>query len=163
MADEKAEGGKKKGGGFKIILLMVVCGAASPFFMPTILLLLVGMTPTMVALFTDTERDRSTATSIGFMNFAGVTPFILDLMIKGQSMDNLMHILREPNNWLVMLGAAFVGWLILSSVPQAMTTFTLARGEAKLKILKQNLEQLKTTWGPDVATTKPLDKVAKGE
>ena len=59
-------------------------------------------------------------------------------------------------------GAAAVGQLIVFAIPQALTSLTLARAEIRLKILKGNMEKLKTTWGPDVATTKPLDKIARG-
>jgi len=78
-------------------------------------------------------------------------------------MENALAILRDANTWLVMLGAAGIGQLILFAVPQVIATFTVARSESRLKLLKANLEKLKTAWGGDVATTKPIEKVARGE
>ncbi len=86
---------------------------------------------------------------------------MIDLWVNGQSMDTVFHILGQSSSWLVILGAAAVGQLIVFAIPQAMTSLTLARAELRLKILKTNMEKLKSTWGPDVATTKPLDKITR--
>jgi hypothetical protein len=153
-----APAAKKSGGKLKFLTGMVVFACAVPFLMPTVTLLLIGMIPTLVALMTDNDRQKSSAAAVASMNFAGITPFIIDLWMKGQSMENVFQILRESSTWLVILGAAFVGHLIVFAIPQAMASLTVARSEARLKILKQNLEQLKSTWGPDVATTKPLNR-----
>ncbi|MFY9287666.1 MAG: hypothetical protein WAO98_04100 [Alphaproteobacteria bacterium] len=163
MAEEqKTAEGNKKGGKAGFILLMILFGLSVPFMMPTYTLLLIGMFPTFIALLTDTDKNHSSASAIGFMNAAGTTPFVIDLWMKGQTMEYVFHILREPSNWLVMLGAAGIGQLIVFAVPQAMTSVTLARAEIRLKTLKSNLEQLKAAWGPEVATTKPVDKIIRG-
>ena len=158
-----AKGGdKKKGGGkLRFMTIMIIFGMSVPFLMPTLTLMLIGMIPTFIALLTDTDRHKYSASAIGFMNCAGLTPFVIDLWAKGQTMENVFHIMAMPSNWLIILGAAGVGQLIVFAVPQAMTSVTLVRAEMRLKTLKHNLEQLKTTWGPDVATTKPIDKLVK--
>lgn len=150
---------KKRGGKMGFLMLIILFGCMVPFVMPTLILVLVGMIPTLVALIVDGDRNKSSAFAIGAMNCAGITPFIIDLWIKGQTMDNTFIILRQSSTWLIMLGAAAIGQLIIFAVPPAMASLTLTRAETRLRALKQNLEQLKTTWGPDVATTKPLDKM----
>jgi hypothetical protein len=168
MADKKddkkqaapAAAGKpaKKRSKLGFFTIMVILGMAAPFMFPTIVLLALGLVPTLVVLFIDTDREKSATAAVGAMNFAGVVPFIIDLWIKGQSMDNAFRILREPSTWLVMLGAAGIGQLIVFAIPQAMATLTLVRAEMRLKVLRSNLEQLKTSWGAAVATTKPIEK-----
>lgn len=157
----KAEGKKRGKGG--VILFMVMFGISFWFIFPTLVLVLIGMSPTFVALFTDTDRDRFASTSVGMMNAAGVAPFVIDLWVKGETMENTFQILREPSNWLVMLGAAGIGQLIYFAVPQAVALLTFSRDEARLKLLKSHLESLKEVWGPDVGTTKPVDKLARSE
>lgn len=159
---KKAEAPKKKGGAMGFILVMVCMGAMVPFMLPT-LVLLVGMVPTVVALFTESDRKGSSVAAIGAMNAAGIAPFVIDLWAKGQTMQNVFIILRDPQTWLIMFGAAFVGHLILFAVPQAIASMTAARAETRIKILKNNLEILKTTWGPDVATAKPLERVVRAD
>jgi hypothetical protein len=120
-----------------------------------------GMCPTIIVFFVDKDDHYSSAIAIGAMNFAGITPFVIDLWIKGQSMGNIFQLLREPGTWLIILGAAAIGQMIVAIVPQAMATVTLAHSEARIKNLKQNLELLKSSWGPDVGSTKPLDQLTR--
>jgi hypothetical protein len=174
MADAKAAkkedaapaataGKKKKGGGtIGLILLMTVFGAAVPFIMPTLILVIVGMLPTLVALMTDNDRQKSSTIAVGAMNIAGITPFAIDLWMKGQTMVNLFQTLRDPTTWLVMLGAAGIGQLIVFAVPQAVALLAFARDESRLKLLKRNLDSLKDSWGPEVGTTKPIEQIGNG-
>ena len=157
---KKAEPAKKGGGAVKYILGGIFLGAAAPFIYPT-LCLFVGMIPTVVALFTESDRKGSSVTAIGAMNVAGITPFVIDLWQKGQTYENATIILSDPQTWLVMFGAAAVGQLILFAVPQAIASTTMARTEARISLLKDHMEVLKHTWGPDVATAKPLEKVLR--
>lgn len=168
MADAKKDSAKtdakpKKGGGkMRTYTIMVMVLIASLFIFPTLVLAFIGLIPTFVAFFFDKDREHSAAAAIGAMNCAGLTPFVIDLM-KGQTMNNAFHILGQANNWLIILGASAIGQMIVSVVPQAMATMTLAHHESRVKLLKKNLEQLSESWGPDVGTTKPLDKLTRME
>ncbi len=162
-SDKKADknAAKPRGGKWRTVAITVLA-------VPTILLaglptllLCVGMLPTLVALVTDTDPRKSGAATIGFMNLAGVAPFIIDLWGSGQTMGNAIAILSTPSTWLVMFGAAGVGHLLLYAIPTATATLTLTRMESRLKILKEAIEQMKTTWGPDIATNKSLEDVRK--
>ena len=163
-AEAKKPDGKKgkKSGKMGMVTMIVVLCFAMPFMMPTVLLLLAGLVPTYVALITDNDPEKSGAVSVGAMNFAGIVPFIIDLWSKGQTMSNALHILGDPNSWLVILGASAVGQLIVYTIPQALATLTLAQAESRVKAMRKNLELLKEGWGPEVATTKPIDTITQG-
>jgi hypothetical protein len=154
--DKKA---KKGGGKLRLYTILIMAGIAAPFMFPTLILVIAGLMPTIVAFVMDRDRQHSSATAIGAMNCAGITPFVIDLWIKGQSMGNVVQILTDPANWLIILGSAAIGKTIVAIVPQALATITLAHSEMRIKTLKANLELLKNSWGPDVGTTKPLDKM----
>lgn len=163
MADKKKEPAKqgapkKKGGSAKLFFFMVLFGCLVPFGLPTLLVSL-GMLPTLVALFTDTEANRSRLATVGYLNLAGVLPFLIELWEKGQTMEIALHIVRDPFSWVVMLGAAGVGHLILFAVPQMIGSFILNRQEGRLRTLKDGQQQLEAIWGPDVANALPLDTV----
>ena len=160
-----AKGGKgasRSKGGVRFILLMIIVGSLVPFGIPT-LLFCFGFIPTLVALFTDNDPRKPVLTAIGFMNMAGVAPFVIELWQKGQTMDAALGILRKPDTWLVMFGAAGIGQLLLYAVPPAMAMLTVNRIESRLKTLREGMEQLKAIWGPDVASTKPLNLIRKQE
>jgi hypothetical protein len=160
---DKGKKSKKGGGKLGLYTTLVVVGFAAPFMLPTMILLLAGMLPTLIAFFIDKDRQHSSAIAIGAMNFAGLTPFLIDTLIKGQSMGNVFQILSDPSSWLIVLGAAAIGQMIVSVVPQALATLTLAHSELRIKTLKNNLEQLRNRWGPDVGTTKPIDSLTHAD
>jgi hypothetical protein len=141
---------------------MMVLGALAPVCAPTLLVCL-GLLPSLVALFTDTDSRRSAFMTIGFLNVAGVVPFVIELWQKGQTMEVALHIVQQPITWLVMLGAAGIGQLLLFSVPSAMTMMAVTRMESRLKTLREGLHELKVVWGEEVATTTPLEIVRKQE
>jgi hypothetical protein len=150
---------KKKSGKLALLGSLVVIGLATTVMMPTMVLLLVGLVPTYVAFATDSDPQKSGAVSVGAMNFAGVVPFVIDLWNKGQTMGNVFHILGDSNSWLIILGAAGIGQLIVYAIPQALATLTLTSAEARVKHLRKSLDILKESWGTDVSTNKPLDKL----
>jgi hypothetical protein len=154
---------KKKGGKLGLYIGLTVAGVAAFTMFPTVVLVMIGLIPTMVAFFVDKDREHSGAVAVGAMNCAGLTPFVIDLLIKGQSMANTFQILANPNSWLVILGASAIGQVIVSIVPQAMATLALAHSETRIKNLRNNIELLKTSWGPDVGTTKPVEQLVRGE
>jgi hypothetical protein len=160
--DEKKEVKKKSGGKLGMFSALIVIGLAVPFMMPTVFLVLVGLIPTYVAFATDNDPQKSGAVSVGAMNFAGVLPFIIDLWSKGQTMGNAIQIMGIANNWLIILGASAIGQMIVYAIPQALATLTLTQAESRAKSLRKNLDMLKEAWGPEVATTKPIDKILEG-
>ena len=139
---------------------MVLAGAMVPFGMPT-LLICIGLLPTVVALVTDKDPQHHSAMTIGFMNVAGVVPFLIDLWTQGQTMEAAFAILRDLNSWLIMFGSAAIGHLLLYAIPPAMATMTLSRLETRLKILQDALVQLQEIWGPDVASKKTPDQLRR--
>lgn len=169
MADAKKDNAKKaapkKGGKGKLgfLLAAILGGGSLLFIMPTFVMVAVGMVPTLVALLTDDDKEHSSAIAIGSLNFVGILPFVIDLWIKGQSIATTFAILTQGTTWLVILGAAAVGKLIIFVVPQVTASFTLINAEHRLKLLKENLNSLQAAWGPDVGTTKPLNSLRPNE
>lgn len=148
---------KKKGGG-GLIFFMIVLGSLVPFGVPT-LIVCAGLLPTLVALFTDTDPSRSSLATIGYMNIAGVLPFLIDLWQQGQTLNAALAIVRDPFSWTVMFGAAGIGYLILYAIPPFVAMFVLSKQEARLRVLREGMQQLEAIWGADVGNVLPLDAV----
>lgn len=159
-ANPKAGGkpAKSGGGGFKVVLFMTLLGCFAPFGLPT-LLVCTGLLPTLVAIFTERDNRGSGIAAVGYMNLAGVLPFLVDLWQKGQTMDVAMAIIRDPFTWVVMLGSAGVGHLILFAVPPAVVMFTYNRQQARLNTLREGAKELQNIWGPEVANAVPVETV----
>ncbi len=77
---------------------MILFGVSFWFIFPTLVLVLIGMLPSFIALLTDNDRQKTSTAAVAAMNAAGVSPFVIDLWTKGQTMENVFVILREPVN-----------------------------------------------------------------
>lgn len=168
MADDKKQEEKKdkkkdkkqpkKSGGFKLIFFMVLVGCMVPFGVPT-LLVCSGLFPTLIALVMDRDEHRSSFATIAYMNCAGVLPFLLDLWMNGQTMDVALRIVMDPFSWVVMLGSAGVGHLILFSIPPAIAGMVINKKANRLVKLREGIKQLEGIWGGDVATGASIDAI----
>ncbi|MDD3371033.1 MAG: hypothetical protein PHE27_04305 [Alphaproteobacteria bacterium] len=144
----------RKKGKVKFVLAMLLACVAMPFMLPTVLLLLAGFGPTYVAFWTDDDPEKSGATCVSAMNFAGLSPFLIELWLKGQTTAHAFSILSDPHAWFVILGTSAVGQLIAHVVPQAIATMSATNAETRVKALKKNLDLLKQSWGDDVGSVK---------
>ncbi len=161
MASDKEQpsgASPKKGGKVKLGLMLLAACVAMPFTLPSIVLILAGLVPMYIAYATDSDPEKSGAASVGAMNFAGIVPFLIDLWTKGQTLDNALRMLMDTHTWVVILGAAAVGQLIVYAVPPAIAAMSSTTAEARVKALKKNLELLKESWGPEVASGKSGEK-----
>lgn len=149
---------KSKGGGGKLILLMTLAGCFIPFGVPT-LLVCVGLLPSLVALVTDTDENRSGLATIGYLNLAGVLPFLVELWQNGQTMEAALRIVRDPFSWVVMFGSAGVGHLMLYTIPPIVASMVLMKQESRLRTLREGIRQLEAIWGADVSNALPLESV----
>ncbi|MGH7124016.1 MAG: hypothetical protein ACREFI_06555, partial [Stellaceae bacterium] len=80
--------------------------------LPLCILLMSGLVPTMVAAVVDRYRARYLTRAVGFMNLAGLTPLVVQLWTNGLTMDAVAAALSRPINWLMMYGAAGIGWVL---------------------------------------------------
>ena len=134
----------------RAILLMVVAGAAV-FTLPTVLVLGIGMLPTLVAMLGDRRREKYTTLCVGAMNFVGVMPFVAKLWSEEHSYEKAFSIMSDPFAWLSMLGAAAIGWTIYFVAPGVVAMGMAMRIEQRIVQLKRRQTELVEEWGPGVA------------
>lgn len=146
-----AKGNVSAAARFGWIGLFVGIALASAFFASTSLLLVAGMLPTLVALTTDRSPGKSAALSICTLNFAGTLPFVINLWRSGQGLGATLMILSEPYTWLVMYGAAGIGFAIYAYLPKFIATYVAYRAQSQLTGLQSLQKKLIDTWGPQVA------------
>ncbi|HLJ21700.1 MAG TPA: hypothetical protein VKU84_15950 [Stellaceae bacterium] len=122
--------------------------------LPLCILLLSGLVPTMVATVIDRYRAKYLTRAVGFMNLAGLTPLVVQLWSTGLSMDGVFTILSRPVNWLMMYGAAGIGWVLFLGMPSLARVFVDIRADQLERELKARAKQLVQEWGEEV-TGKP--------
>jgi 1,4-dihydroxy-2-naphthoate octaprenyltransferase len=120
------------------------------FALPTMLVLTLGLLPTLVAFIVDAHPRKYAARSVGFLNFAGTLPFLVTLWSKNQNLIEAMRILTDVYAWLVIYTAAAAGWIIYLGMPSVagfLMELTAARRIRKLDAERRRLIQ---EWGDGV-------------
>jgi fumarate reductase subunit D len=133
----------------KVIGGVIVVGVAV-WVLPTVLVLVVGMAPTIVAFFTDRRREKYAAFCVGFMNMLGVLPVALGMWTRDHSMDSAMRNVTNIFNWFMMYGAAGVGWGLYAATPAIVAFFLRVQIERRITKMQGYQQELIDEWGEGV-------------
>ncbi len=146
---QQAPQGKNKGMAFlwtAVILVLV-----SMVALPMVMLILIGMLPTIVAYIIDRNPQKNAAFCVGGMNLIGVFPYIIDLW-SDISFALATNILTDVFAWAVMYGAAGFGWMLYSSLPPVIANILTAISQRRIAQLRAKQRRLIEEWGEDIAT-----------
>jgi hypothetical protein len=133
--------------------VMIVSGLALTA-LPLCLLLLAGLLPTAVAVVVDRHRRRYLARTVGAMNLAGVAPGALRMWETGISFSSLQQIIDSPVSWLVMYGAAGIGWVLYFCVPPIVAMVVEVKVDETKRRLEGRAKVLVEEWGDEVTGRK---------
>lgn len=142
--------GKRRKGGRVWTFLMLVLPAGL-VVLPTSIVFGIGMIPTMVAFIVDRDPEKPAPITVGGLNFCGCMPYAIDLWKHGHTIGAAMKVFADPLSWLVMFGAAAVGWAFYYGIPPAVASAEVMRSEKRIDALKQKKVALVQEWGPEVA------------
>ena len=148
-----------------LLALMVAVPLAVIYALPTVLLLVVGMLPTLVAMLTDRSGQRFAGRCVGTLNFCGVIPAMTDLWTGIHTLDGLLDTLMNVYVWLFMYGAAAIGWMLYYSISPVVNVVLTIRAEREIVRLRSRLTQLEKLWGPGVTRhvkDAPVQEPARG-
>ncbi len=146
----------KAGWLFVICLLLVVVS------LPTVLLLLFGMLPTIVAYIVDPSKHKASTISVGGMNFAGVFPYLLSLWNGIHSIDTALGVLTDVFALMVMYSAAACGWMVFVAVPPVVAVLLNVMAERRIAALRASQKRIIEEWGKDAAQTRNPAETAFG-
>ncbi|WP_448190502.1 hypothetical protein [Azospirillum sp. sgz301742] len=139
---------KKRLSIWTLLLLLLPAGLV---VLPTTILFGLGMIPTMVAYVTDRDPEKPAPITVGGLNFCGCLPYAIDLWKHGGGVTAALKLFADPLTWLVVYGAAAVGWAFYFGIPPAVANTEVMRSEGRIDALKQRKVALVQEWGPDVA------------
>ncbi len=108
----------------------------------------VGLAPTIVLGLTAKGVNKAERVQcVGFMNIAGVIPFIATVMDQPRE---LMFIISNPINLATMYGAAAVGYALVHVGPMLAAIVLQSLAQERIKTLNQQRQALIELWGADV-------------
>ena len=156
MSEEQEAEGAARG---RVIIAWVVAPLVCIAFFPTVLLLLIGMAPSIVAYIVDKRPRKVTARSIGYLNFAGCLYYALKLWTGQNNISGVLELVSEPSALMIMYGSAAVGWMLNFIMVPIMSAFLAVRHEAKNRSISSRQEGLLKEWGSVVKGQYAQDEV----
>lgn len=150
MADatEGTERAKKRRAG-SVFAWLLAAGVLFAFY-ESILLLIVGMIPTAIALCLDRSPQKDQARSVGYLNFAGCLPWMVDFWMSGGGFALVFEIIGDPIILSVMYASAAVGWGLCFVTRPFVTTYLIVASEIKQGQLAKRQSELVEMWGEAV-------------
>ena len=125
-------------------------------FTGSVILLLVGMAPTMVAYIIDRTPKKYAAFCVGGMNFTGVFPSILKLWAGNPDVRTGIQIAFNPFDLTVMYGAAAFGWMLYQAIPPVVAAMIAVSAHHRISQLRSRQRELIKEWG-DALTLAPKE------
>jgi hypothetical protein len=120
---------------------------------PTLLLfMIIGFGPTIAAGLVDRDPERHAAIAVGAMSLAAMVPKVLTQLTASSSSG--YNVLGDPFAWLLVYGAAAIGWGIHAVVPAIFAFISDTRADWRRKDLLKLQESLTKEWGAEVTTKK---------
>ena len=115
--------------------------------LPTTMVLAIGMAPTMTAFLGDKTPGRFLTKCVAGMNFAGVIPSLYHLWTSGHDLVTAMKVVTDIYAWLLMYGAAAMGWMLFMGLPGAVAMFRALNAKRRIYVLREKQKDLINEWG----------------
>lgn len=144
----------RRGGRGGLPLLMLAFGTIAAILLvlapPALIVYLVGMLPTMVAIFIDRDPRKHASVSVAAMNFAGVSFYIVDFIAGTASFSRALELVSDVFVIAVIYGAAAGGWVMIMAIPPVTAVILTALAESKIQSLRKEQAELVKNWGEEV-------------
>lgn len=135
----------------KVVWFLLILVALLVISLPTVLLLLFGMLPTIVAWVVDRSQQKYAMFCVCGMNFSGLFPFLTDIWFKTHSTDAAVAILTNVFDLMVIYGAAAFGWMMFIAVPPVVTQFISVMLQRRVTTLRAQQQKIIEEWGEGVS------------
>ena len=117
----------------------------------TIVIMVVGMPPTVVAWIIDRSYQKSASYCVAGMNFCGLFPYLMDLWMGANNVKAATTIVTDVFSLLVIYGAAAFGWMLYIIIPPVVGTFLTVMAQRRVAQLRTLQRQIIDEWGESVS------------
>ena len=130
--------------GFQKVFLFVLLLFISFRILPAVVVLLLGLLPTITIIVTDTKNINK-ITTVGCFNVAGIM-ICLNSLFKQFSSSAKFSINDNIHNIIIMLSAAALGVFLYYILPDIFVYIFKNSAQHRLKVINAKLEKLKENW-----------------
>lgn len=160
--EKSVKPGKLSDGSLKPLLWVALLSIILVKFPETIILLLVGLLPTMVAFIIDKSSGKYATLCVGAINIAGIFPSIFILWAGQNSFAQAIQIITNVFDLVIMYGAAGFGWMLYIIIPSAVSTLLNIIAQRRISRLRNQQRDLISEWGKKVAK-RPEPEISKAD
>ena len=131
--------------------------------LPTVIFLLLGMLPTLVALVIDANsgtKFKYKWLCIGGVNFAGSLPFLFRLWFGDNTWSGAVELFLSDGCFLIVYFTALVGWVLYRCIPPVVLSFLELSDQRRVMSLREGQAKLIAKWGEEVKSGTPDVKSA---
>ncbi|TVR99650.1 MAG: hypothetical protein EA406_02910 [Rhodospirillales bacterium] len=139
----------------RTLLAALVLVLVTAFTPATLVVLLVGMLPTVVAAIADRSPGRHAAVTVGSINFIGVFPFLVGLWLSGNAVHDASALVTSVINLVLMYGAAALGWMIYLAMPLVVVAIWRLHGRSEVAGLRVRQKAMIDEWGEELERHPP--------
>lgn len=112
--------------------------------------LIIALLPSIVAYYMDISKHRYTYTAIFSSNFAAVMPYLGRMLHHGPSSSVLQEIMGSAATWIIIYGAAFMGWLLVQTCPMFAQSIVRNYHQGQVARFERMQKKIESEWGPEV-------------
>ncbi len=129
---------------FQKVLIFVAFLIISFTILPAVVVLFLGLLPTLTVVVTDTKNINK-ITTIGCFNISGVM-ICLNSVFNQFKSPNTFSIIDNIYNIIIMLTAAAIGMILYHVLPDLFAYIFKNSAQHRLKVINSKLEKLKENW-----------------
>ncbi|PKU26661.1 acyl-CoA synthetase [Telmatospirillum siberiense] len=145
-----------KRGGVNRTVLFLTLMALVPFSLPTLLVMFVGLLPTIVAAVVERGNNRYGWVCVGGANFAGLAPWLFNLWFGHHTLSFAIEQVTSVTLLLVAYGTAGAGSLLYLALPPVVATIMASTAQHRSVGLQASQRKLVERWGDGVTTPEEL-------
>lgn len=143
--------GKKNGhlGIVQKFLLLLLIVIALMRVLPVVVVLFVGLLPTITLMIID-PKNINKIIVVGCFNLAGVFVYVFNIM-QNYTVNNALYIFSNIFNLILMLGSAAVGLLLYYEIPLIFVYLARISNQRRIASIDNRIEKLQKTWGREIS------------
>ena len=115
--------------------------------LPIVIILLIGLLPTLTILLTDPKNTQKMII-IGSFNLAGVFIYLINIL-NNYSVRDAFFVFSDIFNLIIMLGSAALGFIIYAELPNFVIWVYKATAQKRLEGIENRLQKLSQDWGQE--------------
>jgi hypothetical protein len=146
----KTKAASRGGGGVNRVVIFLGLAALVPFSLPTILVMFVGLLPTIVAAVVERSDNRYAWICVGGLNFSGLAPWLFTLWFGHHTLGFALEQVTNVTMLLVAYGAAAAGSALYLALPPVVAAIMGATSQRRAVGLHATQRKLVESWGEGV-------------